>query len=951
MASGGGAFMSVVYRARATAPGVLLWGLLLLVPTGAASQQAGAKRVMGHEVYETWRTIESRAISADGRWVHYVLNLENGDGTLVVREVDGTREFRVERGGSPEFAGDSRAALFDIRSDPGTGEATADGGARRGGASRADTLGVLTLDTGEIRKIPGVRRWEVVGNGSPLLVYLSGGTEGEDDGEAGRLVVQELATGAERTVEQVSAFVVSDGGEQVAWIAAGEGAVARVGRLAGPGGDPTVVFEAEGEASRLATDDQGRQVAFLFRPPARDGGAEPPHELRHWRTGAASSSLVVGVGTPGLPEGWRVSGDRDPAFSRSGGRLVFGTTPRPLTPGSYQEGGGVDSAVRVEVWHWQDPQLMTVQNVRRQQEERRSYAALVHLERGRRVVQLATEALPDVEVPSGWDGETALGSDTGPYAIRSSWETPSRRDIHRVDPMTGESTLLLRNIRGNPSLSPGGRYLTWWEGEDRTWWAHDLRTGNRIALSGSIPFPVHNEMDDTPAPPGSYGSPGWTEGDRRFLLHDRFDLWAVDPSDPSVPLNLTRGEGRRAGIRLRLIRTGRDGEGALPGDGPTLLSAFHERTKRAGFYRGTMDGGTPPQSLLFEDRAFSVPVKAAAADRWLLTRESFQEFPDLWVSDADFRGMRRVSDANPQQGEYRWGTAELVEWISQDGVPLQGVLMKPEDFDPTRQYPLVVYFYERWSDGLHSHYAPVPHRSRIAFPMYTSRDYLVFIPDIVYRVGFPGESALNAIVPGVMHLVNRGFVDRQRMGLQGHSWGGYQIAFMVTRTGALFRAAAPGAPVANMTSAYGGIRRESGLVRNFNYESTQSRIGESLWEAPLRYLENSPLFWLDKVETPLLIMHNDRDGHVPWEQGVELFTAMRRLGKPAWLINYTGEPHWPTSFANRRDWNIRLQQFFDHYLKDAPPPEWMVEGIPAVRRGETLGLELVDPQAGPGGVP
>lgn len=907
----------------------LILPVLLLLPGILPAQETGDRRIMGHEVYERWRTLGSTGISADGAWVHYLLEAEDADPVLVVREVDGSREHRVERAVDPSFAGGGGAVVFTIR--PARGES--------GGSSRAaapDTLGVLDLASGRLERIPEVRRWELSRGDRSLLAHLTG-----PGGEEGTLVVRDLAGVAEHRVEGVDAFEVSGAGGQVAWSRnVSEGRV-RVERISGAAGGSQLLFDGEGEVSRMAMDRDGTRVAFLFRPPTADGSAEESHALYHWREGDGEAALVAAEGTPGIPAGWRVSGDRAPAFSGSGDRLLFGTTPRPLSLASYQAEPGVQSEVRVEVWHWQDPQLMTVQNVRRGQEERRSYLAVAHLERGARVVQLGSEDLPDVEIPEDGDASLALARDSGPYAIRSSWETPARRDIHRVDPETGESTLLLRNVRTDPDLSPGGRYLTWWSGEDRSWWALDLSDGRRIALSGAIPFPVHDERDDTPAPPGSYGSAGWTEGDGRFLLHDRFDLWAVDPRDPSRPVNLTAGEGRRAGIRFRLVHAERV-DGALSASGPILLSAFHERTRQAGFSRGAMDGSATPVALRLEDRSFSRPVRAAEADRWLLTWESFREFPDLHVADGDFRELVRVSHANPQQDEYRWGTAELVRWTSQDGVDLEGILLKPEDFDPSRRYPMVVYFYERMSDGLHSHYAPVPHRSRISFPMYTSRGYLVFIPDITYRVGFPGESALNAVVPGVMHLVNQGFVDRERIGLQGHSWGGYQIAFMVTRTGTLFRAAAPGAPVANMTSAYGGIRRQTGLVRHFNYESTQSRIGESLWEAPLRYLENSPLFWLDKVQTPLLIMHNDGDGHVPWEQGVELFTAMRRLGKPAWLINYTGEPHWPTSFANRRDWNIRLQQFFDHYLKDSPPPVWMVEGIPAVRRTETLGLELVD---------
>jgi len=295
---------------------------------------------------------------------------------------------------------------------------------------------------------------------------------------------------------------------------------------------------------------------------------------------------------------------------------------------------------------------------------------------------------------------------------------------------------------------------------------------------------------------------------------------------------------------------------------------------------------------------------------------------------------------NPQQSEYLWGTAELVEWSSVDGVPLQGILYKPENFDPTMQYPMMVYFYERSSNGLHAHRTPQVHGSSINISFYVSRGYIVFVPDIPYKVGYPGESAMNAVMPGVTHLIAQGFVDAERIGVQGHSWGGYQIAYMITQT-TLFRAAEAGAPVSNMTSAYGGIRWGSGMSRMFQYERTQSRIGGSLWEYPLRYLHNSPLFQADKIETPLLMMHNDEDTAVPWYQGIELFVAMRRLDKPVWLINYNDEPHGLRKFQHRKDWAIRMQQFFDYYLKDAPAPHWMIKGVPALQKGKTLGLETI----------
>jgi dipeptidyl aminopeptidase/acylaminoacyl peptidase len=368
-------------------------------------------------------------------------------------------------------------------------------------------------------------------------------------------------------------------------------------------------------------------------------------------------------------------------------------------------------------------------------------------------------------------------------------------------------------------------------------------------------------------------------------------------------------------------------------------------SKADGFYRDQVRGSATPAKLTTADKSIGAPRKAEDADVMLFTMGSFSEFPDLYVSGPDFRDPKRISNANPQQAEYRWGTSELVEWRSaQDGELLQGVLYKPEGFDPSRKYPMMVYFYERLSDQLNNYVVPAAGGSSINISFYVSRGYLVFTPDIPYRIGYPGESALKAVVPGVISLVDKGFVDKDNIGVQGHSWGGYQIAYMVTKTD-IFKAAEAGAPVSNMISAYGGIRWGTGMSRMFQYEKTQSRIGGTLWEAPMHFNENSPIFWADKVETPLLMMHNDEDGAVPWEQGIEYFTALRRLNKPSWLLVYNGEDHGLRKEINRKDWTIRMQQFFDHYLKGAPAPVWLEEGVPALQKGKTLGLELIGSKA------
>jgi dipeptidyl aminopeptidase/acylaminoacyl peptidase len=319
-------------------------------------------------------------------------------------------------------------------------------------------------------------------------------------------------------------------------------------------------------------------------------------------------------------------------------------------------------------------------------------------------------------------------------------------------------------------------------------------------------------------------------------------------------------------------------------------------------------------------------AKAADEDRVLFTRERYDEFPDLWISNGEVENPVRLSDANPQIADFAWGTAELVEWSSADGIPLQGVLIKPGHYKPGRRYPVLVYFYRLFSDRLNVFNEPVVNH-RPSFPLYASNGYAIFLPDIRFEVGQPGFSATKCLVPGVQKLIDMGIADPDAIGLHGHSWGGYQTAFVITQTD-IFAAAIAGAPVANMTSAYSGIRWETGLARQFQYEKSQSRIGGSLWERRELYIENSPVFFADRINTPLLIEFGDEDGAVPWTQGIELYLACRRLGKNCIMLQYGGEPHHLKKYANKLDYSIKMKQFFDHYLRGEPAPGWMTDGVP-----------------------
>ena len=805
----------------------------------------------------------------------------------------------------------------------------------------------------------------------------SGGDKSkEKKKEAGTvLVVRNLRTGVERRFPNVVTYRFSIRGEALAFVTSVDSSSAAKSNESkstadsaskNPATDGVHILDLKRQGVRqilsglghyktLAFSENGKELAFITD--RDDYDAETAGwSLYHCKRGSKAAKAIAAEKTKGVPHGWWVSSNSSLFFSEDGRRLFFETAPIPDTVQEARAKADKedkrDSAdkdtkkARLDIWHWQDPLLQPQQLLQAAQEKRRNYVAVYDLNT-KQVKQLADKTLPSVAIDRKSTSDIALGVTNMPYRKMLSWDTPGFQDSVLVNLTTGERSAILQKNRASVRLSPDGQFVTWFDAETRQWYAASTGPDHTpVEISKGINLPLQNELHDTPSLPRAYGSAGWLKQDAAFLIYDRFDIWQVDPTGVEQPVCVTQGLGRKNAMRLRFVQLDREAR-AIDPNTDMMLSAFDETTKASGYYllrAETINADQPKlRPLIMLDESIGRLSKAKDANDVLFTRSTFSQSPDLWTSTTAFKKIKRISHINPQQDEYLWGTAELVRWKATDGQNLEGLLYKPEDFDPTKKYPMMVYFYERNSDNLHQYSAPAPGRSIINFSFYVSRGYVLFVPDIPYKTGEPGPSAANSVLPGTQAIVDMGFIDEERIGMQGHSWGGYQTAYLVTQTD-LFACAESGAPVSNMTSAYGGIRWGSGMSRMFQYERTQSRIGDSLWAARDKYIANSPLFFADKINTPLLILHNDEDGAVPWYQGIELFVALRRLEKPAWLLNYNGNPHWVMGQENRRDFAIRMQQFFDHYLKDAPEPEWMAFGVPAVDKGENFGLELLEPK-------
>ncbi len=472
------------------------------------------------------------------------------------------------------------------------------------------------------------------------------------------------------------------------------------------------------------------------------------------------------------------------------------------------------------------------------------------------------------------------------------------------------------------SLSPDGAFILFYDAGD--WRLFDTARGTTRNLTAGLAVPFADEDWDYPADPPGYGHSEWLADGSAVMIYDKYDIWRV-PAAAGAPICLTAGRGRSEGIVFRIVDLD-DEEDTIDPAAALLVSGYDDLKKHDAFFVLGSDGGEPKKLYGDGGHRLHVVAKAEDTEDVVFTRERYDEFPDLWITNLEFEEPTKLSDVNPQIADFAWGSAELVEWATDDGTRLQGVLIKPDGWAPGKRVPVLVYYYRFFSQRLHEFNEPVINH-RPSFPVYASHGYAVFLPDIRFEIGRPGPSALECLTSGIEHLVEIGVADPDAVGLHGHSWSGYQTAFVVTQTD-IFAAAVAGAPVSNMTSAYSGIRWGTGLARQFQYEKSQSRIGGSLWETPELYIENSPVFFADKISTPLLIQFGDEDEAVPWYQGIELYLACRRLDKNCIMLQYRGEPHHLKDYANKLDYSIKMKEFFDHYLKGEPAPEWMTDGVP-----------------------
>ncbi|MBP8601085.1 MAG: S9 family peptidase [Candidatus Saccharicenans sp.] len=937
----------------------ILLALLFLTPAllvGAGQEAAKPPVLRPLEIKDilAWKSISSAQISPDGKWFVYSLTPNEGDSELVVKEIDGTREYRFNLGDSPRnlydliiISDDSRWVAF--MSYPSFEETKK---LRKDKKRIEPKSSLIELPTGQKTDWPGVRKVAFSGESSLYLAIHRLAPESQEkdkDRWAGSdLVLKNLKSGQEMSLGNISEFAFNRSGDWLALLIdardmTGNGLMLRNLRS----NELQVLDSGLFFYKNLKWDDKGQALSVL------KGCKDDKYEDKVY--GLIAYKFEKNVRLPekieyepekdnSFPAGFTLSPDFTPYWLEDYQALAFGikqlkakSSPSASPEKKEQREKEVSPAARPDdidesdlpdliLWHWQDPRLQSQQQVEERRDASYSYLSLYRpLEK--KFVRLADDYLRRVAL--GSKSDLGIGYDQSPYELEFSLTGASYQDIYVVNLKTGERKLALKKNRWSFGLSPDTRYLLYYQ--DGHFFSYELATGQSYNLTAGLPASFADEdvdynvklLPDIPF--------GWSKDSRYVLLYDGWDVWQVEAHGQKGH-NLT-GNGAKDQIHYQRRFILDPEEKGIDLSQPQYFLTYGEWNKKQGITRIEAAKRTA-RLLLWEDAQFNRLLKARKAERYLFTRENYQEFPDFYAADAFLVKATRITEANPQQKEFLWSSGvRLIDYSSAKGKKLQAALFLPAGYQEGKRYPTIVYIYERLSQNLNHYFPPTANGFNKSF--YNSQGYAVLMPDITYVLNDPGMSAVWCVLPALEAAIASGVVDGERVGLQGHSWGGYQTAFLITQTEA-FRAAAAGAPLTNMISMYSSIYWNTGIANQAIFESTQGRFTGGYWENPEAYIRNSPVFHAQKVKTPLLLLHNDKDGAVDFNQGIEYYNTLRRLKKPVVMLEYVGENHGLRKPANQKDYTVRMIEFFDHHLMGKSAPDWWEKGIPYLKLKDHL---------------
>lgn len=912
----------------------------LAIALAPALPDARQGRALEPEEYGRWEQLVAQPapLSPGGQWLVYRITRSGGEHELRVQPAGGGEVTALPFGEQPAFTDDSKWLAYLVGSSE-----EEEAKLKKDKKPAHKKLGLLELATGRKVVVEGIESFALSPSGTHIAMRRyapepAGGAapperapHDETQAPGTALLIRELSSGRDAAFASVSEIAWQDEGPLLAFAVTAE---------AGAGNGVHVYDTATGTLrtldsstatySGLAWKEDSASLAVL-RSVTNDDREGPAHVVLAWPDVAASPDRVVTLDAAAaaqLAADLRIARFTKPRWSGDGSWIYVGIAPWPAKL-ARAEGAGVprrvvassanpDELPDVQVWHPRDTTVMARQKTDASRERRRSMLAAWKVGSDR-LVRIANAIGEEVTPLEG--KARALVVDTNAYAMERSIGRVYA-DAWTVDLESGSRSERLDRIDdGYLRASPGGRYLLYVK--DNHYWTMDLETGRRTDITAKTATSfVDVESDQTVEQKPPFGVAGWTSGDQSVLLYDKLDVWEVAPDGTSA-VRLT--DGASGEVRYRYVRLDPK-EKSIDRSRPLIVSAFGLRSKKSGYAQVASGAPSPGsvETLVFLDKRVDRLARAARGGRFVYAVQGFDDSPDYFSAGPSLKDGVQVSATNPFMSEYAWGRSAIVEYKSARGTPLQASLFYPAGFEQGKTYPMVVYMYEKLSDGVHT-FTPPSERDYYNEAAFTTRGYFYLQPDIVFRPREPGVSVVESVVPAVQKVVEMGLVDPARVGTLGHSWGGFDSAYLATHT-EVFAAAVAGAPITDLVSNYGNHHWSSGIAETDHIETGQQRMAVPLYQDLQAYIRNSAVFKAHTMKTPLLVAFGDNDGTVHWHQGVELYNIARRAGKPVVLLQYGGEDHGLRKRANQVDYHHRIFEWFDHYLKGEPAAAWITGG-------------------------
>ncbi len=914
-----------------------------------------------------WKRIGGTTVSKNGAWFGHAVTPAEGDAEVIIRESDGDRELKFPIGdpgrARVSFSDDSQWAAFTIF--PTKTEADA---AERSNEQLDNKVGLVELATGEMIEFDKVRDFAFSGeNAAWIALHKGAGSAGGRGGRGGRgqgppngqggngddaaptgsdMILYELATGQMLNVGNVSEFAFNETGEWLSWVIRAEDQIGNGVQVRNMESGIVMALDSDRANYRSLNWTEAGDALALLKGTESDDYEDDLFSLvafSNFSPTGAEKSMYDPAEDDAFPEGMTISDSRAPAWMDDLGGILFGIaelteaedrgegfqdeeeasnevqeSDRLASGGRGDRGGEPElETADLVVWHYLDERLQSQQQVQENRDRNFSFLSIYRVADDK-FIRLADDELRDVSADP--NDRYAIGFDVRDYELLGNLDGRRYRDVYVTDLETGERTLAAERLRYFSGENPQSDHFLYYQ--DGDYYTYDMAAGEHRNITEGVATSFINTEDDHNIVDPPIRPVGWAEDGQSVLLSDNWDVWNV-PVHGGAGTNLTVN-GQADGIRYnRPYRLDPDDEGIDLSE-PVYFNAYGEWTKKAGLAR-LEPGARATKLLMSEDATFGNLIKAEDAETYVYTRQTGTDFPDYYVADGSLSDATRLSDANPQQADVLWSDGSiLIDYVSEKGARLQGALHLPANYEEGKSYPTIVFIYEKRSQNLNRYAQPIAYSFNKS--VYTSKGYAVLEPDITYTLNDPGMSAVWCVLPALDAAIATGVVDAERVGLHGHSWGGYQTSFLITQTNR-FRAAAAGAPLTNLISMYSSIYWNTGGANQAIFESSQGRFQGGYWDNIDAYTRNSPVYYATRVTTPLLLLHNDQDGAVDWNQGIEYFNTLRRLNKEVVMLQYEGENHGLSKDANRKDYFVRMQEFFDHHLLGDEAPQWLQEGV------------------------